>query len=78
MAVYIEGPAGLQIDWEMLQVMIANFAAVSDDNDSIGVSVQKKAVSDSSPAHKDVFQGKLGPVIGEWNPEKTNRMIQEF
>ncbi len=75
--IYIEGPAGLQIDWDTLQAMIANLAAVSDSNDAFGASVQKSS-EDRTPALKDIFVGKLGPVIGRWDPEKSNRIIQEF
>ncbi len=75
MTVYIEGPSGLLIDWKTLQDMIAQTVVVKTTS-SIGVSVQK--AGDRQAAMEDQVVGKHGPSIGKWNPEKGNRMIQEF
>jgi len=46
---------------------------------SIGASVQKSSVAGGEAvAIVDQLAGKVGPMIGKWDPEKANRMIQEF
>jgi len=46
---------------------------------SIGASVQKSSVAGGEVAAiTDQLAGRVGPMIGKWDPEKANRMIQEF
>ena len=75
MAIYSEGPTGVALDWNLLQIVLTQMAAVKEDK-FIGASVQK--FGDRLSAMEDQFAGKLGPAIAKWNPEKGNRMIQEF
>ncbi len=75
MSIFAEGPSGVEIDWEQLLVYMAHIAAV-EENSSIGASVQQ--AGDRPTAMEDQLVGKLGPMIGKWDPEKGNRMVQEF
>ena len=75
MSIFEEGPSSVEADWDQIEAQLAYLAAVNDD-DSIGASVQKSVGRDS--AMHDEMVGKVGPKIGVWEPEKTNRLIQEF
>ena len=64
-------------NWTTVVGNLGSILAALEDS-SIGASVQKSGDFGESSAIVDQLIGKVGPMIGEWNPEKGNRMIQEF
>ena len=75
MSIVYTGPSIPPTDWKVLEAVIAYLLAVKED-DSQGASVQKAV--DKRTGMDDQVAGKTGPKIGVWDPEKTNRLIQEF
>ena len=75
MGIYEDGPTIKE--WTRITNLDKILAILSDD--SIGTSVQKfDAGSNELVAIADQIAGKVGPMIGKWDPEKSSRMIQEF
>lgn len=57
-------------------ISIADLLAASTASSSTGSSVQESGDFGQS---LDAFSvGKLGPIIGKWDPETTSRFIQEL
>ena len=80
MAIVIEGPSSKydELGWDAYAELLAALLAIEDDS-SIGVSVQKSGdAGGEMVAMQDQLVGKVGPMIGKYDPEKGNRMIQEF
>ena len=80
MGVVVDGPVIQEdLSWvEIVGALVAALLAVEEDS-SIGASVQKSSnAGGEMVAMIDQLAGKVGPVIGKWDPEKGNRMIQEF
>lgn len=80
MGIVIEGPSGLYeaMGWEAYAELLAAILAI-DDASSDGASVQKSGnAGGENIALRDQLAGKVGPMIGKWDPEKSSRMIQEF
>ena len=75
MSIVPSGPSIPPTDWKVLEAVIAYLLAVKEDS-STGASVQKSG--DRRTGMEDQTIGKVGPMIGRWDPEKTNRLIQEF
>lgn len=82
MAVVIEGPnsGGNTYDqeYDIWQLKQLGQILASETASSIGVSVQQSGDSSQSKAMQDQISGKVGPMIGKWDPEAASRMIQEF
>lgn len=82
MAIVVEGPnlggGGYDEEWDVwLLAQLAKLVA-AEETSSIGVSVQQSGDSSQSTAMIDQIVGKVGPMIGKWDPEASCRMIQEF
>ena len=80
MGVVIDGPVieEEELGWGAVVGLLGVLLA-AEATSSIGASIQKSAVAGGEAvAIIDQIAGKVGPMIGEWNPEKANRMIQEF
>ena len=78
MAIVNEGANIGETDWDQwLKNYLDKLAAAAGDS-SIGASVQQAGDSSKSTAMQDQFVGKVGPIIGKWDPEASSRMIQEF
>ncbi len=75
MAVVVDGPnVSYWEDWmSKLDTILG-----TEDTSSIGASVQQSGNAGEGVAIRDQLIGKVGPMIGKWDPEKGNRMIQEF
>jgi len=80
MGIVIEGPSGLyeELGWDAYAELLAALLAI-EETSSIGTSVQKSGnAGGENVAMVDQLAGKVGPMIGKWDPESGNRMIQEF
>ena len=75
MSIFEEGPSSVEADWDGIHAHLDYLAGLDDDS-STGASVQKSG--DKHSAMLDEIIGKLGPMIGRWEPEKISRMVQEF
>ena len=78
MGVVEDGPVIPERDWAdvervILAAIIANFLTGGS-----GASVQQSGSFGETAALVDQVAGKVGPMIGKWDPEKDSRMIQEF
>ena len=81
MAIVIEGPnlgGGYDEDWDAWLVSQLDKLVASEETSSIGPSVQQSGDFGQSAAMIDQIVGKVGPMIGKWDPEKSSRLIQEF
>ncbi len=58
--------------------LIVAIIIASDPTLSTGASVQKSGNFGEAAALVDQLAGKVGPMVGEWRPEKGSRLIQEF
>ena len=80
MGIVIEGPSGLyeELGWDGYAELLAALLALKETSE-IGVSVQKSSnAGGEMVAMIDQLAGKVGPMMGKWDPEKGNRMVQEF
>ena len=76
MGIIEEGPN--EGDWEPILKKTVSKAAVVEIIMAMGSSVQRSGGSKEGAAMYDQIAGKLGPMIGVWEPEVTNRMVEEF
>ena len=80
MGITVDGPIieYEELGWGAVLAVFGSILAVVVTS-SIGASVQKSSVAGGEAvAIADQLVGKVGPMIGKWDPEKSNRMIQEF
>ena len=80
MGITVDGPIieYEELGWGAVLTVFGSLLAVVVTS-SIGASVQKSSVAGGEAvAIADQLVGKVGPMIGKWDPEKSNRMIQEF
>jgi len=80
MGIVVDGPIieDEESGWGAVLAVFGSLLAVVVTS-SIGTSVQKSSVAGGEAvAIVDQLAGKVGPMIGKWDPEKANRMIQEF
>ena len=81
MAIVIEGPnlgGGYDEEWDIWLLTQLKALVAAEETSSIGASVQQAGDSSQSTAMIDQIAGKVGPMIGKWDPEAGNRLIQEF
>jgi len=80
MGIVVDGPI-IEYDESGWGAVLATFGELLAIfvTSSIGASVQKSSVAGGEAvAIVDQIAGKVGPMIGKWDPEKSSRMIQEF
>ena len=80
MAIVVEGPSGLyeELGWDGYVAWLAAMLAAEADK-STGPSPQKAGSGGGENiAMKDQIAGKVGPMIGKWDPEKKARLMEEF
>lgn len=79
MGIVVDGPVLEDIDvfnkMDILNAVIANIIA---SGGAPGPSIQQSGAFGEAVALEDQLAGKVGPMIGKWDPEKTSRLIQEF
>ena len=83
MAVVIEGPgggggSGYDEEWDIWLLKQLAALMATEETSSIGASVQQSGDFSMSASMIDQIAGKVGPMIGKWDPESGSRMIQEF
>jgi len=80
MGIVIEGPSGLyeELGWAAYAELLAALLAI-EETSSTSASVQQSSnAGGESVAMMDQLAGKVGPMVSKWDPERGNRMIQEF
>lgn len=78
MAIVVDGPNNIEEAWDFLSLARLAEMLATDDAGSTGASIQKSGSFGETVAMHDQIAGKVGPMIGKWDPEKASRMIQEF
>jgi len=84
MAIVIEGPSGggatgtIDEDYNVWTSTILADIAASEATSSVGPSVQQSGSFGKAASLQDEVVGKIGPIIGKWDPETGSRLIQEF
>ena len=82
MAIVVEGPnlggGGYDEAYDIWLIKQLKYLVASEETSSIGASVQKSGDTSQSAAMIDQIAGRVGPMIGKWDPEASCRMIQEF
>lgn len=78
MAIVDEGADIGEIDWDAWLVKYLAALAAAEETSSTGASVQQSGNFGQSVSMIDQIVGKVGPVIGKWDPESGSRAIQEF
>ena len=67
-----------EVDWGATERLLMAAILLDVLDDAFGPSVQKSGRFGETVALKDWVIGKVGPMVGKWDPERGSRMIQEF
>lgn len=79
MALVEEGPViPYDESWDIWLLKQLDKIVASEETSSTGASVQQSGNFGLSASMVDQIVGKVGPMIGKWDPEASSRMIQEF
>jgi hypothetical protein len=79
MGIIEEGPViSHDESWDIWLLKNLDKLVASEETSSVGASVQQSGNFGQSAAMIDQIIGKVGPMIGRWDPEASSRMIQEF
>ena len=69
---------GYDDEWDIWLLKQLAALMATEETSSIGASVQQSGDFGMSASMIDQIAGKVGPMIGKWDPESGSRMIQEF